>query len=314
MTKPEEFDRCPLWKNPTPLFNIHEPRVTHVTQDGFATDPRERNDGWSILATQRLLNNAKYHDNILYMISAQLDLDPGIWEYQRSFLSRLFAQFFSATHDGPAWVIIAPRRITIESRQKTGYIVQSSSVYVSGTEVRGNATAKLKLGHNLTVDTEALAMAPRQGSRLNYSRFAHQQIRRELNGLDGRPLHRVHEDWTFLTVGSTEERADATAVRIPAMRQFFDPVTRIHTAGHISLNKLSKHSTGGRRMEAVSFDLYPREDRPTGDGKPGQIVAFRSMNYPMEFYLRTNVNNDILLRRSVTAGEWGDFPCESRST
>ena len=296
-----EYDRYPLWRDPVPLIGIDQPRVASATMAGFSETPGGKHKGWCILATERVLHDQCYHGPLLDTVGAVLHADTAAWKYQRPFYSGLLYRFFSETGDDPAWVGITPQRITMHHRQERGIAVETIPFDACLT-TKGNELGKhpLYLG-GMTVPSDDLLMAPRQGAQTKDTRVSYQTIQRNLINWQGDTLFRVHEHWCFLASGDAEDQADMAAAQVPSMRQFFDAESRIQAAAIISLCKLSRC---GEQMSSISFDLHPYEDKVTGTGVPGQLLDFRSMIYPFEFYLRSYSPIHALLRQSVTPGGW----------
>lgn len=301
MRRRREYDRYPLWKNSAPLVGIDPPRLSVITQGGFPERPDGRHQGWSFLATERRMHEQRTQEIIRDHTANVLNLDAGAWAFQRPFFIELFSRFFGESRDNPAWVVIAPQRITIHHRQQRGHVVETSPGDAFLT-TRGHELRKypLRLG-GLEMPSDDLLLAPRLYSKVKDTRVAHQLIQRDLKDWRGDTLFRIHEEWCYLATGDGEDLSDMAAGRIPSMRQFIDTDARIQTAAHIALCKLS----GCREyIEAISFDLHPHEPRLSGLGVPGQVLAFRWMIYPLEFYMRTDLNNHRLLQNAVTRGGW----------
>lgn len=281
----------PVWEQPSPLREITDPRVVWTPWAGLSPRPNRMHETVAFVATEDAFCDEVTQKQILQNVGQWCGFD-GKWQWQRDVFRDIMTCFFTQNSDLPAWVLLAPRRITMGFRQERGVtvttIANEPETLIDGADYKYH---RLDIrGHKLSC--KYLILEPGSDRRLKDTKIVTQIVRRELRSPSQGLVLITSVTWQYFCLKDNGDATDVLAAKVPSMREFFNEAD-----GTLEVPLLSFCRMSGcmRRIDTLSFNLHP---------KTGAVLDFRTGRDKLEFNLRSNPNNHVLLHRALTDGCW----------
>lgn len=324
----------PLWQDTRPLRGITGLRTAFCPVSRVLERSDGKHEMQGLFGTEEALNTDASRKTALRLIEEKCTFsDSTSWKTARPHFYELIACFFHENTQRLAGITIVPQRAAQPFRLNSAYhAVQFPGVRRPG--LRGDQWRRHKLqiyGHRLG-GSKRLSLLAKAGQPLRETQIVSQQIVRvilraaepetssgeceapaepdvNIGSAEASPSRKridsdhaeyirsgphtrsisIYEDWNYLsTIGDSDDDADATLGKIPSARQFFIASQSMQSAPLVSL---VRYSVNFDLVHTFCFSLCPHT---------ANLLDYRDMIYPLEFYLAWDSSNHGLLWQAVT--------------